>query len=266
MRNTLLGVGIITLLLSVGCASAAEVALLEQGTRVIAHRGGTGPDGTVAGCLRSLDLGIEFLELDVRVTADGEAIILHDATVDRTTDGRGAVSGMTLAQVKRLDAGVKFQKSYAGERVPTVAEVLRAVGKRGIVLLELKAPEAAEPVIEAIRSERAFARAVVRNADLKLLGKIRNIEPKVLTGAMNSIPEVSELEAYLKKLNDLGVSTFTPRRNDRATRSIVRRFQAARIAFWGTNVNDQAVMRRLIEAGVDGIITDRPEKLLSMLR
>ena len=254
-------------LAGLGCATgpgkASEAQLITGRTRVIAHRGGTGPDGTVVGCERSLKLGVTFLELDVRVTRDGRAVILHDPTVDRTTNGRGRIDAMTLAELKRLDAGAKFDSAYAGERVPTVAEVLRAVGQRGTVLLELKVPGAAEPVIEAIRGEDAFNRAVVRTADPALLRKIKKTEPRVLIGTMGRIE--GELDAFAERLAGLGVSAFTPRQNARMTASAVRALHASGIAAWGTNTNDAAAMIGLIEAGVDGIITDRPELLLLLL-
>ncbi len=255
-----------------GCAAAPDLRLLAGPTRVIAHRGGTGPDGTATGYLRSLAQGVTFLELDVRLTRDGQAVILHDPTVDRTTDGQGPVDGMTLEELRRLDAGAKFTdpaepgRSFAGERVPTVAELLRAVGRRGIVLLELKVPEAAGPVIRAIRAEDAFDRAVVRTAEPALLEEIGRMEPRALLGTMGAMPTAAELDAFVARLRALHVCAFTPQQDERVTRASVARLQASGIAVWGTNTNDAAVMRLLIEAGVDGIITDHPEILASILK
>lgn len=259
-------------LLGAGCAAAPDLELLAGRTRVIAHRGGTGPDGTVAGCRRTLAQGVTFLELDVRLTRDGEAVILHDPTVDRTTDGHGPVDQMTLEELRRLDAGAKFHdpaepgRSFAGERVPTVAELLRAVGPRAIVLLELKVPEAAGPVVRAIRAEDAFDRAVARTAEPALLEEIGKREPRVLLGTMGAIPAQADLETFVARLRALRVRALTPRQDERVTRASVARLQAAGIAVWGTNTNDAGVMRLLIEAGVDGIITDRPALLASILK
>ncbi len=259
-------------LAAASCAApdVADLRLQTGRTRVIAHRGGTGPDGTVAGCRRTLALGVIFLELDVRLTKDGQAVILHDPTVDRTTDGHGPVDQMTLEELRRLDAGLKFRdpaepaRSYAGERVPTVAELLHAVGERGVVLLELKVLRAAGPVVEAIRAEGAFHRAVVRTDDLEVLAAIRKSEPRILTGTFGPLPPEAELDGLVSRLRGLGVSTITPRQVP--SKEVVRRFQAAGIAVWGTNTNDEAVLRQWIDAGADGIITDRPELLASMLR
>ena len=235
-------------------------------TCVIAHRGGTGPDGTIAGCRRTLAEGVTFLELDVRMTRDGHAMILHDPTVDRTTDGTGAIEGLPLAEVKRLDAGVKFDRAYAGERVPTVLELLRAVSPGAIILLELKVPQAAEPVVHAIQAAEAFDRAVVRTTNKEILRKIRDRDPRILTGTMGRMPDFDDLDGFVKELKALGVRSFTPQTGLPVVRQRVERFQAEGIAVWGTNTNDEREWRRLLDAGVDGIITDRPSELVTFLR
>lgn len=259
---------ILLLLSVVGCAAPghAPPPLLGAGPRVIAHRGGTGPDGTIAGCRLTQDLGVSFLELDVRLTRDGRAVILHDPTVDRTTDGKGAVDRMTLEELKRLDAGIRFGASHAGERIPTVVELLRAVGPASIVLLELKVAAAAAPALDAIREASAFDRAVLRSADPALLRMIREREPRALLGTMATVPPEADQDAFVSRLAALHVCAFTPLKNEGLTRGAVDRLHAAGIAVWGTNTNDETVWRRLAEIGVDGIITDRPAELLTFLR
>ena len=252
--------------LSCATPGAADLRLLAGGTRVIAHRGGTGPDGTIAGCLRTMAHGVVFLELDVRLTRDGHAVILHDPTVDRTTDGTGAIEQLTLAEVKRLDAGVKYASAYTGERIPTVLELLRAVGPRAMVLLELKVPQAAEPVLYAIQAADAFDRAVVRTLNQEVLRKIRDRDPRFLTGTMGLMPDFGDIEEAVKELQSLGVRSFTPQSGRSVIRPLVDRFHAAGIAVWGTNTNDEREWCRLLDAGVAGIITDRPLELLAYQR
>jgi glycerophosphoryl diester phosphodiesterase len=254
----------LVLLQAPGCAAPPDFRLISGRPRAMIHRGSTGPEGTIEGCERSLAQGIFFLELDVRLTSDGHAVILHDATVDRTTDGRGPVARMTLAELRRLDAGAKVKSGgFAGARIPTVEELLRATKGRAWVTLELKVPEAAAATLAAIRGTGTLDRAVVRSADLLLLGRLRQEEPRLLTGAMAPYPE--DLDGLIAKLRALGVAAFTPRSNAPVTRDGVARFQRAGIAFWATLANDRAGMRRMIEAGVDGIITDEPEVLLAEL-
>ena len=243
-------------------------ALITGRIEGIAHRGGAGPDGTIACAGRSLAAGIRFLELDVRLTKDGHAVILHDPTVDRTTDGTGPVAELTLELVRKLDAGAKYrdpaepEKSYAGERIPTVQEMLHFVGARGVVLLELKVAEAAEDVVAAIRSEQAFGRAVVRSGDKGVLRRVKGLDARVLVGTMGKIP-AENLDAFVDELQALGVASFTVTAAERAQ---VEKFRGKGIAVWGSNTNDPAAMRKFIDAGVDGIITDSCPVLAGLLR
>jgi glycerophosphoryl diester phosphodiesterase len=216
--------------------------LITGRTRTIAHRGGT-PGGTVEGCLRSLDAGITFLELDVRLTADGAAVILHDAWVDTTS--WDAVSTKSLEQVRAM-------------KIPTVAEILRAVGNRGVVLLELKVSDAWKAVLEDISKERAFNRAVVR-ATPDTLQLIRAANPRILLGTRATTSDAA-------RLRNLGVVAFTPAFNNALSPELVRSLHAAGIAVWGTNTNDPKVWSQLIELGVDGIITDQPNDLQALRR
>src|SRR5947209_6955974 len=123
--------------------SSADPDPAEAATKVkevIGHRGSCKdrPENTVAGVRRAAEAGADAAEMDVRTTKDGALVCLHDADLGRTTDGTGKVGEKTLAEVKALDAGGKFDKKYAGERVPTLREVLaEAKGKVG-VMLDLK--------------------------------------------------------------------------------------------------------------------------------
>lgn len=242
--------------------------LITGRTVVIAHRGGSGPDGTRASAGRSMAAGVTFIELDVRLTRDGRAVILHDPTVDRTTDGTGPVAEKTLEEVRRLDAGAKYKdpaepgRSFAGERIPTVREMIRFVGERGVLLLELKVAEAADMVTSVVRGERAFHRVVVRSADRAVLRRIKQLDARVQIGTMAPMPE-KDLDRFVDELDELGVVAFTAPAADRAQ---VEKFRAKGIAVWGSNTNDPAVMAKLIEAGVDGIITDDGPALAGLLR
>ncbi len=243
-------------------APQADLRLLGGRTTVIAHRGGAGPDGTRACVGRTLQAGVTFLELDVRLTRDGQAVILHDPTVDRTTDGTGAVADITLEQVRRLDAGAKYDRSYAGERIPTVQEMIRFVGARGVVLLELKVPEAADPVVAAVRAEQAFDRVVVRSADKGVLRRLQGLDARVRVGSMGKLP-TENLDGFIDELQSLAVVAFTVPTIERAQ---VDKFRGKGIAVWIANTNDPAVMSRMIDVGVDGIMTDTCPVLAGLLR
>src|SRR3989449_9458057 len=108
---------------------------------VIAHRGASAaaPENTLAAFRLAADLGADGIELDVRGTADGQLVVLHDASVNRTTDGAGRVAALTLDQLRRVDAGKKFGPSFRGERIPLLSQVFEVVAGRLLVDVEIKA-------------------------------------------------------------------------------------------------------------------------------
>jgi len=245
-----------------------DLRLIAGQTRVIAHRGGVGPENTIATSLRSVTQGIRFLEHDVQITKDGHPVLLHDPTVDRTTNGSGNVSDMTLAEIKELDAGSSFidpidpQRSYTGERIPTVSEALRAIGDQAVLLLEPKDASTAAAVIEAIRIESAYSRAVVRSRDESVLMEVKRKEPRVMTGTLVlGIPPSDELEAFLARLDQLDVSAVSVYPLESVTQANVSMLQDAGIAVWGPTADVESAWERLYAAGVDGIMTNKPEEL-----
>jgi glycerophosphoryl diester phosphodiesterase len=140
---------------------AARESLAPSGLPVIAvgHRGTTkfAPENTLAAFDKAIAMGARVVEMDVRMTADGVFIVMHDARVDRTTNGRGAVSEMTLADIKALDAGAWFAPEFAGEQVPTLREALRHVKGRAGVDIDFKAgPADSAERIAAILDEEGF--------------------------------------------------------------------------------------------------------------
>ena len=108
---------------------------------LIAHRGGAAeaPENTLGAFRRALDLGIRWFELDVQMTKDGALVVIHDETVDRTTNGTGPVSSFTFEEIRKLDAGSRFSPDFAGEKIPTLREVLDRCAEQGaVVFIELK--------------------------------------------------------------------------------------------------------------------------------
>lgn len=258
------------LLFVVNVAWTADNPFITGRVEVIAHRGGVGPDSTLANIKRSLERGYRYIELDVRLTKDGRVVVLHDPTVDRTTDGRGEVAQLTFAEVRKLDAGHKYTdpaeptRRFNGERIPTPEEVLELVGQRGVVLLELKVPEAAEPLAKIIDQAKAHDRAIIRTADPTLLKQIKRQYPRVRTGTMATIPS-DHLASFIKDLQALQVDALTPKDNATLTLEVVKKLHHAQIAVWATNTNDVAVFKRLLEVKPAGIITDVPDTLQKML-
>lgn len=131
-----------------------ETRRAERRVGIVAHRGNSccAPENTLVAIQQALDLGVEGIELDVRLSADGHAILMHDETVDRTTSGQGRTSRKTLAQLRDLDAGSWFDPRYAGTRVPTLAEVLEVTGERSLLYLDIKDNRLAPAIARALKA------------------------------------------------------------------------------------------------------------------
>jgi len=240
---------------------------------VIGHRGASGvaPENTLAAFRKAVELGAAFIETDLQLSRDARLVALHDETLDRTTNGRGPVSGMTLEELRRLDAGSWFRSrvespdSFGGERIPTVQEVL-AFGREHEIglLLELKptGPSGAEhAIVGALRASRDIPRSVVLSFSRSVLRRIRELDPLVMTGFLFD----DRLPSPVSLALEVGARQLLPR-TDRVTRELVAEAHAndVKVVTWTANSPDE--MRKLISAGVDGIMTDYPDRLVAVLR
>lgn len=140
-------------------AARESMAPTGAGVIVVGHRGTRkfAPENTIAAFDAAIAMGARAIEMDLRMTKDGEFVVMHDATVDRTTDGRGRVAALTLAEIKRLDAGSWFDPRFAGEKVPTFREALRAIKGRAGVDVDFKSgPDNSAEIIARILDEEGF--------------------------------------------------------------------------------------------------------------
>ncbi|MEM1602801.1 MAG: glycerophosphodiester phosphodiesterase family protein, partial [Candidatus Bathyarchaeia archaeon] len=146
---------------------------------VIGHRGAAGlePENTLRSIRRAIEIGVDRVEIDVRVTKDGRLVVIHDETVDRTTNGHGYVRDMTFEEIRKLDAG-------KGEKVPTLEEALNLTRGKVILQIELKVAEATEPTIELIEENGAEREVVITSFIHSLLKKVRYLNPAIRTGAL----------------------------------------------------------------------------------
>lgn len=233
----------------------------------IAHRGASGyaPENTFAAFRKATAMGAGFIETDLQLSRDARLVAIHDATVNRTTNGQGAVHDLTLAELRRLDAGSWFGSEFAGERIPTIEEILEFAKKHDVVFyLELK-PSGSwggeHALISALRESGEIARTVVISFDPAILANARKIEPTVMTGLLFegqiSDPLAKAIEIGARQLAVRG-SLVTPRLLKEA------RQRDLQVVCW--TVNHPAHMRLLSEAGVDGIISDYPDRLLELTR
>ena len=228
----------------------------------IAHRGASGrfPENTLCAFAAAITAGAAMCELDVHMTRDGTLTVIHDDTVDRTTDGKGAVAAMTLEEIKRLDAGVNFGAQFRGERVPTLEEVFTFVDGRCGLNVELKAAGIEYKVCEVIRAHSATATALVSSFDWDALARIRYVAPDIRVGLL-----ASEWPArLLGAATEIGADAINPG-FEMVTEDlcIAAHYRAINVYTW--TVDDPAVMRRLVAYGVDGIMTNFPERLAGLM-
>jgi len=239
---------------------------------VIAHRGASGvaPENTMAAFQRAVEMGAGFIETDLQLSRDARLVALHDDTLDRTTNGHGPVSGKTLEELRKLDAGAWFAKGpatrgdFAGERIPTIEEVLAFGREKDIGLyLELKprGPSGAElAIVGTLRASGEIGRSVVLSFDSGSLMRVRQFEPLLATGFLYS----KRLSDGVARAVSAGARQLLPRA-DRITPALVAEAHRNDLKVVAWTVNDRAKMKEMMSAGVDGIITNYPDELMALL-
>ncbi len=251
-------------------------------TRVIAHRGGMGlwPENTLFAFRRAVASGVDGLDLDVRLSADGVPVVVHDAAVDRTTEGRGLVAELPVRSLQSLDAGHRWSSDggrthpYRGRgiSIPTLAEVFRALPHVPMGI-EIKRSGPAMPVrlCDAISAAGMRERVLVASFQSAAIREFRSACPGVATSA--TFPEA--LGFYVR--SRLGLDTELPRAHafqvplrflllDIPTREFVRAAHRLDVGVEAWVANELDEMRNLLRSGVDGIITDYPGRLRRLLR
>lgn len=217
----------------------------------IGHRGAAGhaPENTLAAIQKGIELGVDFVEIDVRCTADGILVALHDSSVNRTTNGKGPIDRLSLRDVKALDAG-------NGECVPTLEEVLNVVSGQTGLILELKVKGAAQKTVEAVQ-QAGFKEPVIYASFLhEELGIIRSIDAEAsLMALFGRLPQASVARAMKYSPSHVGL------RHDTVTRRLVEAFHDEGLLVFVYTTDTTREIQRAISAGVDGIISNVPERL-----
>lgn len=231
---------------------------------IASHRGGgaTAPENTLPAIRSALAAGFDYVEVDVALTADRQPVLMHDRTVDRTTDGEGRVSALTLAEVQRLDAGAWFRPEYAGTAVPTLAEfldVLAASGRRAIVELKGEWDAAAVGAAVAEVVARGLERRVaVSSFDARTLAMAASASPVMprLFILKNLPPDV------VRAATEAGVRGLVVSRRAILERpEVVQELHAAGIRVVVYTLNSDTQWDEVTALGVDGIVTDDPATL-----
>jgi len=241
----------------------------EDGVHVlaIAHRGASGhaPENTLAAFRRAVSQGVSFIETDLHLTRDAHFVAIHDDTVDRTTGGHGAVNQLTLAEIRRLDAGSWFASEFIGERVPTLVEILEFTRKHDVVFyLELKPSGfwgGEHALISNLRDSGEIPRVMVISFDPVILAGLRKLEPTLMTGLLHD----GKIQDPFEKAVEIGARQLAVR-GDLVTPNFLKEAHKRDLQVVCWTINSPAHMRLLESSGVDGIMSDYPDRLLATLK
>jgi glycerophosphoryl diester phosphodiesterase len=234
--------------------------------KIFAHRGGrkTTPENTIAAFKNSMNLGVAGIELDIQRCSSGEIVVIHDEDINRTTNGVGLVQDISLAELKRISAGTWFDQQFAKENVPTLQEVLDVVDGNLILNIEVKnAPISYDGIdddlLELLSHYRHPDTIIVSSFDHQLLLRISQ-KTDIAIGLLAECV-FFDMQAYA---TTLGASFWHPP-YDVVRPELVEEAHAIGMLVNVWTVNDARKWRKLIDMGVDGIITDDPEGLSAFL-
>jgi glycerophosphoryl diester phosphodiesterase len=238
---------------------------------VIAHRGfsGRAPENTMAAFQKAIDIGSDAIEFDVRLSRDSHLVIFHDDTLERTTDGKGKVADFTLKELKRLDAGGWFHSSFAGERIPALKEVLELTRGRLYLNIELKKgdqgkhsmPDLADRALREVVAAGMEQQILFSSFDLSAVQRIRERDPRIQTAFVTRDPWNSPLDVTRGNF----FSCLNPRKSVLNENNLTTaREQGVRVNVWTLDTDEE--MEKFISMGVDGIITNHPDRLIELLK
>ena len=242
----------------------------------VAHRGASGyaPETTLESYRMALEMGVDWVEADVRMSRDGIPVAIHDADVGRTTNGKGFVVDLTLDILKTLDAGSWFNNvfpdnakpEYAGLRIPTLQEVIDIVRESSAgLLLEIKDPDRYRPDMEAvllslILSNSMEHRTRVLSFSAPSLRRIKELAPSMPTVLLIAKPDGDPVKATTDaSADELGI-LYT-----RATKDLVEATHGSGLAISVWTVDHPGDMKRMIRLGVDRITTNYPDRLIKLI-
>ena len=260
------------------CATALILNCSENinnSISVIAHRGGANlaPENTLAAFSKSINLGVDMIEIDVRLSKDYNVIVIHDKTVDRTTEGTGKVKDLELTQLKKFDAGSWFNDEFLGERIPTLEEVFSLIDGRVNLLIEIKEGDETYPglekrVAELIDNYNAYDWVIVQSFNEKTVLRIKEFNPRIKTFFLLG----RNFEEYINKIvNQVKEGNFQKKYDGLALHyssldsNNVEMLKELDFSIYTWTVNEKEKMINVIKLNINGIITDSPDILIELL-
>jgi glycerophosphoryl diester phosphodiesterase len=237
---------------------------------VFGHRGACAlaPENTIPSFELAIEQGADAIELDVKLTADNQAVVIHDETVERTTDGKGFVNQLSLSEIKKLDAGKFFNEKFAGVRIPTLSEVFESLGKRILIDVELtnyfSPTDDLIPIVAAIVKNHQMQTQVFFSSFLpQNLDQIRQLLPHTPAALLCQGGSQGILARSAEFLNT-SPELIHPNLSDVNQQFVkIEHERGRRINVY--TVNKDADILRMRDLGVDGIFTDNPLNALTVL-
>ncbi len=239
---------------------------------VIAHKGfsAAAPENTLSAFAKAIEVGVDAIEMDVVETRDGEPVVFHDKSLERTTNGKGSLVRKSLVQLKTLDAGFWFSPDFEGVRIPTLAEALELTRGSVWVHLEMKTHKVPRPrrpgfvrrILKVVEDTGIIDRVVFSSFNLSAIRTIKDLHSQALTARIIrplSIRHPVEMASRWR----IDFITFN---RSLLSREMVSQAKAHGICSIVYTVNEQREMLKFVDMGVDGIITDHPDRLLKLLQ
>jgi glycerophosphoryl diester phosphodiesterase len=224
--------------------------------QLMAHRGNSGlaPENTLAAFAKAIDTKSKWVELDVHLTADGEVVVMHDAKVDRTTNGTGAIADLTFAQIRALDAGSWFGPEFAGEKVPTLAEVVDLLRDRLRINVEIKSaadPESSRKVVEILRNGGVLEQSMISSFGLQAVLEVRKYWDDPMLALITG--KVEDLQTTI----DNGLQYFNIEYHP-VDGALIEKAHAAGVGVNVWTVDDPALWPHFAKLGADILTSNQP--------
>lgn len=258
------------MLLLFGCSQPAVKSTHEKTVDLIAHRGANNvaPEHTITAYKKAIQLGADFIEIDLRMTKDGHLVAIHDETVDRTTDGKGAVSSYTLEELQKLDAGVTFGEEFKGEKIPTIEEIIDQFDDSTKYYIETrlvdKQPIMEEKLINILSEKGVIDRVIIGSFSQTSLRKVHEIDsdiPLVLTVVGDET--INNIDVNKVKEFAIGIAPYAPQIN----KDFVNKMHESdlEVHVWFDNSNEKEYISNVISYGVDAVFTDFLDNTLEVM-
>lgn len=228
----------------------------------IAHRGASriAPENTLAAFNKAIEIGVDAVELDLHGTADGEIVVIHDPSLDRTTNLRGPVNQTTLKTIKQADAGSWFNQQFTGEPVPTLTEALECITGKTMAVLEIKDSLIPEVVVEKVRDMNTLEQVVIISFHVSVLQTVRQLEPRIPTGYLIGSNNGNTNPIQLcQQVSSLGSSLLNVDHH-LITAEFAQEVCRRGITLWSWTVDDVDQMRQMLALGVQGITSNHPDR------